>query len=683
MKKINVIIDNKSDQTDLEYTYLCDDVNIKVGATVTVPFGKGNKAIRGCVVGVYEDKVLLESEKEKKYKLKVVETVEQISLSEEIVETAKWMKERYFCRFYDCLELFIPQGSPPKLKLKDIYTEEIKKEKKIDILTDEQNIAVKQIANSINEEKHEIFLLHGVTGSGKTQVYISLINELLSNTDKSAIMLVPEISLTKQIIDRFVNVFGKTKIAVLHSRLTKKQKYEQWQRIKSGEVRVVIGARSAVFAPLDKIGIVVLDEEHESTYKSDKTPKYETVEVAIKRAKKNGGSVILGSATPSAVSYQRSKDGIYTYIPMKKRYNNNQLPEVQVVDISNELKEGNTTSISKELYNEMESTLEKGKQIILFLNRRGYATYIACSKCDYVAICENCGINMTYHKESDTWDCHYCGSKTNNTKICPKCKENGIVQKGFGTEKAEEEVRRLFPTKVVERLDLDTSKKAGFLDKTLKDFGKGKIDILMGTQIVAKGLDFENVGLAGILSADLALNIPDYRSPERCFQLVTQAAGRAGRGSEKGKVIVQTFNPDNYAIECGSKHDYEVFFEKEIEMRKFLCYPPFSDLVSLIISSKNEELSKYWANVCKEHLEKMLGSESEKNIYSPKEMISLNKEIYRYYVLIKCPREEKPKYMGALKAIRAGMIEKKNDRKLTKEELQISIDINPYSIWRG
>ena len=700
MKKVNVVIDNKSDQTDVAYTYLCPKKAAIIGNIVDVPFGRGNKERRACIIEVLQDDIeeLVESELKKselekpesskdklgksKIKYKKITGISEISITAEMIETARWMKERYFCRLYDCLELFLPPGEPPKRKPKEIQSEAIQENKKIEKLTNEQNAALKEISKAIVEKEQSIFLLHGVTGSGKTQVYISAIQEMVDITGKTAIVMVPEISLTKQVIDRFTTVFGKEKIAVLHSKLTKKQRYEQWEKIRNGEIKIVIGARSAIFAPLDNIGIVVLDEEHESTYKSDKTPKYDALEIAIKRTKKFGGSVILGSATPSVVSYQRAKEGIYKYIPMTQRYNNNSLPEVDLVDITNELKEGNRSIVSRELYSEMKENLDRGKQIILFLNRRGYATYIACKKCDYVAKCEVCDINLIYHKETNSWECHYCGRKIKNTKICPACKEESIVNRGYGTEKVEEEVQNLFADKVVGRLDFDTSQKAGVLEKTLRNFAKGKIDILMGTQIVAKGLDFHNVGLVGVLSADIALNIPDYRSAEKCFQLITQAAGRAGRGEEKGQVIVQTFNPENYAIVYGAKQNYEDFFKKEIGLREYLKYPPFSDIVSVVISSKEKELSEYWAHACKTSLEKMLGEEAKDNIYDPMEMISLNKELSKFYVLVKSPREDKPRYMGALKALRNSFLEKKSSKKFAKYELQISIDINPNNLWR-
>ncbi len=681
MEKVKVVIDNKADQTDIEYTYLCPTAIAKVGNVVKIPFGRGNREIRACIVEVIRGDGQKE---ESSIKLKTVIEATDISLTEEIVNTARWMKGRYYCRFFECLNLFIPSGKPPQRELADIHKEEVVPHKEIEELTKEQCKTLEEIKKAIKKEKQELFLIHGVTGSGKTQVYISAIEELIKNdSSKTAIMLVPEIALTKQIIDRFVKCFGKENIAVLHSRLTQKQRYKQWENIRSGQVKVVIGARSAIFAPLTNIGLIILDEEHESTYKSDKTPRYETIEVAIIRAKAFDGSVIMGSATPSIVTYQRAQEGIYKYLPMRERYNKVELPYVEIIDISDELKEGNKTSLSRRLYAQMDETLKNNKQIILFLNRRGYATYITCKYCDHIMKCKDCEVTLTYHKDTNSFDCHYCGTKGEATILCPNCKEEGIVQRGFGTEKVMEEVETLFPDKVVERLDLDTSKKAGFLEKTLKNFGKGKIHILMGTQIVAKGLDFHNVGLVGVLSADLALNIPDYRASERCFQLVTQAAGRAGRGNEKGRVALQTFNPDHYAISCGASQDYEGFYQKEIGLREFLCYPPFSDIVQIVISSNDDGFSKYNADESKIALVKMLGDEAKKNVFDPAEMISLDKKIYKYQIIVRTPREEKAKYIRAFNALRNSFVESKNDRELVKKDLQISIDTNPYNTLRG
>ncbi len=467
-------------------------------------------------------------------------------------------------------------GKPLKSgKTREPFKDEKGEHQPISSLTEEQESALQEICEAIHEDRHDIFLLHGVTGSGKTEVYMQAIGEALYK-GKTAIMLVPEISLTKQIIDRFIGRFGSQEIAVLHSRLSLGERYDQWMRIREGKVKIVIGARSAVFAPFDNIGVIVIEEEHESTYKSDMTPKYETMEVAIIRAKANKGIVLAGSATPSVVSYSRCEEGIYKKLTLKERYNRVALPQVDLVDMRQELREGNRSVLSRELYLGMSEVLDQGKQVILFLNRRGYSTFVSCRECGYVVKCKDCDISLTHHKERNACVCHYCGHVEAAPVTCPQCGSPHIRYFGTGTEKLEEAVGELFENKKVGRLDLDTIRRKGSLEKILNDFGKGKIDILTGTQIVAKGLDFRNVGMVGIVSADVTLNIPDYRSAERTFQLITQAAGRAGRGDEVGRVVIQTYTPDNYAILAAADQNYQTFYEREIQGRKWMQYPPLA-----------------------------------------------------------------------------------------------------------
>ncbi|MEG0157393.1 MAG: primosomal protein N', partial [Anaerovoracaceae bacterium] len=490
------------------------------------------------------------------------------------------------------------------------------------------------------------------------------------------IMLVPEISLTKQIIDRFIGRFGGENIAILHSRLSLGERYDEWKRIRSGKVKIVIGARSAIFAPLTNIGLIILDEEHEATYKSDMSPKYETVELAIKRARAFGGTVILGSATPSVVSYHRSEEGIYHRLSLATRYNAVDLPEVDIVDMREELRDGNKNIFSKKLYQGVEESLAAGKQVILFLNRRGYSTFVSCRECGYVMTCPKCGITLTYHKGKAQCACHYCGLTLPVPTLCPECGSKYIRYFGTGTEKLEETVAELFPGRTIARLDLDTISKKGAAEKILSAFEAGKTDILTGTQIVAKGLDFKNVGLVGIISADISLNIPDYRSAERTFQLITQAAGRAGRGTERGKVVIQTYTPENYAIKAAARQDYLAFYQQEIQMRELLDYPPYSDLIQLVVSSKNEreahEGAKYWENQLRNLIE---GAEHQILPAKPIK-ITLDKEVFKEAVLIKSPRGERNKYMGALKAI-------KEAQKGNKLNYSVAVDVNPYSLWRS
>lgn len=670
MKYVNVVIDNKSDSTDNYFTYGCHDDDVSVGQKVYVPFARSKKLREAYVFQVLDT---IDSE----FKgLKYVDSIdESICLTKEVIETCIWLRKRYFCRYIDAVKLFVPAGNPSKRgKLRKPYKDNKGEEQNIETTTTEQEQALKKIWNSISKNEQGLFLLHGVTGSGKTEIYMQAIEECI-RAGKTAIMLVPEISLTKQIIDRFIGRFSNENIAVLHSKLSSGERYDEWMRIRKGQVKIVIGARSAVFAPLENIGIIILDEEHEATYKSDMTPKYETVEVAIKRTKKSGGVVLMGSATPSVVSYKRSELGIYEKLTLTERYNKNPLPEVKVVDMRKEIKMGNKTIFSKELFLEMEKTLKEKKQIILFLNRRGYSTFVSCRECGYVLRCPNCGVSLTYHKNGNSCTCHYCGYTEPIPNVCPKCNSKYIRYFGSGTEKVEETVCELFEDASVARLDLDTMKKKGAVEKILKDFGDGKTNILTGTQLVAKGLDFKNIGLVGIISADVSLNIPDYRSSERTFQLITQAAGRAGRGNEKGKVVIQTYTPEHYAVESAASQDYESFYKTEIELRELMEYPPFTDLIQIVFSSKKDNDAYVGACSWENELHRMLAN-SKNNILSPKKIdLAVNKEEYKYQILIKAPLEEKKIYMGAIDALKRNKSKKKN--------YNVIVDVNPYSLWRS
>ncbi|QHI74003.1 primosomal protein N' [Aminipila terrae] len=463
------------------------------------------------------------------------------------------------------------------------------------------------------------------------------------------------------------------KIAVLHSRLSLGERYDEWTRIRNGQVRIVIGARSAVFAPLEDIGIIIMDEEHESTYKSDMSPKYDTVEVAIKRAKTFNGLIILGSATPSVVSTYRSEQGIYKRIELKERYNQIALPKIEIVDMREELKLGNKSIFSRLLYDEMQKCLEEKQQVILFLNRRGYSTFVSCRECGYVMKCPECGISLTYHKAENAAVCHYCGKMEPLPKMCPECGSKYIRHFGTGTEKVEELTSSMFPDYPIARLDLDTIKLKGSVDKIINDFRKEKTRILIGTQLVAKGLDFKNVGLVGIISADVILNIPDYRSAETTFQLVTQAAGRAGRGHKEGKVVIQTYNSDHYSIQASSEQNYKAFYDTELLLRRSLMYPPFSDIVQVIVIAKDEQVCKDGAQNVMEAVRGHLGKEFQNNIFEPQPLlINSRKEHYRYYILIKCPKGKRGKCLSAVEKV------KKHINTGKKYQYSVSVDVNPY-----
>lgn len=669
MKYVNVVIDNNNDNTDNLYTYFCEDDRVKVGDKISVPFAKGDR-IRDAYVFQVADKLNQEMKG-----IKFIKGIDpEISLSEESIATCTWMRKQYLCRYIDAVRCFTPVGSSSKRgKIRTPYKDlpgEIGHSK---TLTNEQKEAIGLIEPSVQNSLHKVFLIHGVTSSGKTEIYMRVIEECILR-GKTAIMLVPEISLTTQTIERFIGRFGSEHIAVLHSKLTLGERYDEWMRIKKGEVKIVIGARSGVFAPLSNIGAIILDEEHETTYKSDMTPKYDTIEVAIKRAKLNHGVVLLGSATPSLVSAYKAEKGEYEKIVLKERFNKAPLPAVDIVDMREELKKGNKSIFSHAIYHEMKKSLEDTRQIILFLNRRGYSTFVSCRSCGYVMRCRECGISLTYHKSRDEAVCHFCGYYEKIPTVCPECGGKYIKHFGTGTEKVEEATKDIFPQYVVERLDLDSTKKKGSLDKILNQFKKGKTNILIGTQLVAKGLDFANVGLVGIVSADISLNIPDFRASERTFQLITQAAGRAGRGDKTGKVIIQSYSPGHYSILAAKDHDYEAFYKIETIIRKQLGYPPFSDLFQIILSSKKEEEALYESNrVAKEFIHKA-GSSEERYVMGPQPApMNKIKEHYRYQLLIKCMPGKRKIYSDIINEIKLGISTNQ------KSDLLISIDINPYS----
>lgn len=545
--------------------------------------------------------------------------------------------------------------------------------KSIQSLTAEQQNAIEYIRPAIEKNIHKPFLIHGVTGSGKTEIYLQLINKAIQQ-EKNAIVLVPEISLTLQMIERFKGRFGEEHIAVLHSKLSMGERYDEWIRIKRGHVKIVIGARSSLFAPMKHIGVIIIDEEHEPSYKSDHTPKYDTIETARKRAQLNNAVLVLGSATPTITTYHKTVKGEYERIVLNSRYNKVPLPHVEVVDMREELAYGNKSIFSRKLYNEMKDNLKNHKQIMLFLNRRGYASFVSCRSCGFVLKCPSCGISMTYHFNSQSCVCHYCGLERKMPATCPDCNSKYIKYFGVGTEKVEEIVKETFPDVSCERLDLDTSSKKGSTQKILSKFKEGKTDVLVGTQIIAKGLDFPNVGLVGIVAADISLNIADYRSSERTFQLITQAAGRAGRGKEIGKVIIQTYKPEHYAITTATTHDYKGFYQNEITMRKQLEYPPFVDIIQIIISGENEKkvshlsekiVAKYLKKMGEAHRHYVLGPRP-----APRQKIN---DRYRFQILIKCKPVDRIQIQGIIDNIKEDFNQSAN------KGYSMVIDINPYS----
>ncbi len=585
------------------------------------------------------------------------------------------MKHRYGIRYYDAFRCFIAEGKPPRPgKEKEPYKGLKGHYIRPEHLTDEQQKAVDQIDSALEDGRRESFLLHGVTASGKTEVYMEAIDRALS-LGKSAIMLVPEISLTKQIIEEFAGRFGKDLIAVMHSRLTKRERYDEWERIRAGQARIIIGARMGAFAPAENIGLIIMDEEQETSYKADMTPKYDTVDIAFKRLSFYNGVLLLGSATPSVVSYYRARQGIYKLLTLKERFNKTPLPKVEIADMRQELKNGNNTIFSQRLYELMKEELMNGRQVILLQNRRGYSNFVSCRQCGHVMKCPECNISLTYHKTVEKLICHYCGRTFPVPEKCPECGSKYIKYFGIGTQQVEEAVKKFFPQAVSARLDIDAIKSRKDMDIILDNFAAGKTDILVGTQLVAKGLDFDNVGVVGIIAADTGLNIPDYRSAERTFQLVTQAAGRAGRRDVQGTVVIQTYEPDNYALTDAAAHNYDVFFDQEIRLRKFMDYPPFTDLIMVNFTSEEEEKTFECADMASDYLHRTMGDRAEGRILGPKKSMSFKgKDSFRAYFLIKCPKGDRNEYIFHLENFNKKIINQ-------RFKCSIDIDVNPYSAY--
>ncbi|MDX5678708.1 primosomal protein N', partial [Clostridioides difficile] len=556
---------------------------------------------------------------------------------------------------------------------KSIYKSVLKRIK----LNNEQQEAVDEIKSNMFVDDKKPYLIHGVTGSGKTEVYMEII-EFALNQGLDSIFLVPEIALTPQTIDRLKSRFGDL-VGVFHSKLSEGEKHDVYKAVKAGKVRVLIGARSALFAPFNSLGLIIIDECHESSYKSEKNPKFNAIEVARFMALKNNITLILGSATPSIEEYYRAKSGEYKLINIKSRANDKPLPNIEVVDMKDELDKGNRSIFSLKLQKEIRYAIEENNQVILFLNRRGYANFVSCRKCGYVFQCENCDISLTYHKKSNTGRCHYCGYEKEIPKECPECKSTYVKPFGVGTQKIEEELKYIFPDIKTLRMDKDTTSKKGALDEILNKFKDKEVDVLIGTQMLSKGLDFENVTLVGILSADMILNFPDFKSFETTFQLITQVSGRAGRADKEGKVVLQTYDTEHYAIKHAIEYDYEGFYEDEIKIRKAFGYSPFNNMLSVVVSGEDERL--VIKNIKNMHasliylLEKR-GINDLGFILGPNPCsISKINQNYRWQILFKDENIE----INLLKGIIKYICITKRDLIFDKN-INVSIDINPNSV---
>jgi primosomal protein N' (replication factor Y) (superfamily II helicase) len=535
-------------------------------------------------------------------------------------------------------------------------------------LTEQQSQAIKPVLDVIDQNLHRTFLLYGVTGSGKTEIYLQSIQRVLEE-GKEAIVLVPEISLTPQMVQRFKGRFGDD-VAVLHSGLSVGEKYDEWRKIQRKEVKVVVGARSAIFAPFENIGIIIIDEEHETSYKQEENPRYHARDVAVQRAETHKCPVILGSATPSLESFARASKGVYQLLTLNKRMNDGDLPKVSVVDMREELRNGNRSMFSQELFDKLQTRLEKGEQTVLFLNRRGHSSFIMCRDCGFVVQCPNCDISLTYHRFSNGMKCHYCGYEEGVPNTCPECTSEHIRYFGTGTQKVEEELTKLLPGARIIRMDVDTTSRKGSHEKLLTAFGEGKADILLGTQMIAKGLDFPNITLVGVLSADTMLHLPDFRAAEKTFQLLTQVSGRAGRHTLPGEVVVQTYNPEHYSIELAAEHDFDRFYLQEMAMRKMGAYPPFYYITMITLS--HEDLMKVVgiAEKLSAYVRARL-SDSTIILGPAASPIPRIKNRYRYQCLIKYKRE--PNLTPTLKTVLDQF-----QQQFASGGLTISIDVNPY-----
>ena len=544
-------------------------------------------------------------------------------------------------------------------------------------LNEEQEKVVNLINKEMFNEDKKPYMIHGVTGSGKTEVYMEIIENAL-NQGLDSLMLVPEISLTPQTISRFRNKFGNI-VGVFHSQLSEGEKHDVYKQVKEGKIRILIGARSALFMPFTSLGVIIIDEFHESAYKSEKNPKFNTIEVANFISRKREVSLVLGSATPSIEEYYKAINGQYKLLEINKRANNKPMPKIEVVDMKDELMIGNKSIFSSKLKLDMEEAVKNKNQIILFLNRRGYSNFVSCRKCGYVFTCENCDISLTYHKKSNTGKCHYCGYEKEIPKECPECKSKYIKPFGIGTQKIEEEIKSLFPNMRVLRLDRDTTSKKGSFDRILNSFKNKQADVLIGTQMLSKGLDFDNVTLVGILSADMILKFPDFRSAENTFQLITQVSGRAGRSEQEGKVILQTYDTEHYAIKHAINYDFKGFYQDEIKIRKLFDYAPFNNMLSVVLSGKNNKLVEINAKKMYDTLAYLLnerGIEDLSFILGPNQCsISKINQNYRWQILFKDEDIEINLLKGIIKYICITKREIVFDK-----DINISIDINPYSV---
>lgn len=733
-KIATVAVDNTFFSFDTDYDYILpNEFEAYVGSRVNVPFGKGNTVRSGIIISIKQDD-------NNNTQLKSIVEVLDRPLSDEMVSLALWMKERCFCTTYDCLKQMLPRsygkiGSKSlrmvrltenefdfgtltnkqrnvcelladigaagvneicefcsvgigvlntlkKHNVVEFYNKEVLRNpystakevvKENIVLSPEQNKAYLQNRKLL--DKGGVGLLFGVTGSGKTQIYLKLIDDVL-DTGRDAIVLVPEISLTPQVLEKFHSRYG-SKTAVIHSGLSLGERNDEFKRIDRGEAKIVIGTRSAVFAPVHNLGIIIIDEEQEQTYKSERTPRYNAKDVARYRTKYNNALLLLGSATPSIESYSNALKGKYSLSVLNERYGNAVLPNVVTVDMKNELRNGNKSCISSVLRESLIETVENGKQAILLINRRGYNTFIACNECGHILTCPNCSISLTYHSYNNRLTCHYCGYTKRLDNKCDNCQSDSVRYSGYGTQRIEEEVSALVPGARVLRMDADTTSTKFSHEKLLNQFAQKEYNILIGTQMVAKGLDFEDVSLVGVVNADNSLYDESYFANERAFDLITQVVGRAGRRNTQGKAIIQTVNPYNEIIEFASNQDYKAFYDSEIQIRKLMIYPPFCDIFLATFTGENENDVALCA---KAFFEEMV--ELNKSQYSDVKLVALGptpakiskiNNSYRYRLALKTKNNKRIRQMitNILKSVQKNKLYSK---------VSIGISLNPADI---
>ena len=712
------------DQTFFYHVPKLLENNIKIGVRVRIPFG--NMILDGFVLGISDNSSYNNS------KIKDIINVidKEPVLNKEMLLLGKYMSDNLLASLSSCYQVMLPKALKAEVKSNikikydrylhriksieeiDRYIDNCKYESQINLLCKlkEGDILITKMSSSINtiikygfasiiyEEckrykydgisnykrvnltdkqrlvsdtiissfgKSDTFLLYGVTGSGKTEVYMDVIEKAINN-GKSAIMLVPEIGLTPQIVGKFISRFGNV-ISVLHSKLSDSERYDEYRKITNGESKIVIGTRSAIFVPFNNIGVIIIDEEHTSSYKQDNNPRYSAINVAEWRSKYHNCPLVLGSATPSLESFAKAGNHVYKLLSLTERAGGSVLPIVNIVDMKEEVKKGNFI-LSDMLKNKISEVLSKGEQAIILLNRRGYSSTISCKECGYVYKCPNCDITYTYHKSSNNLKCHYCGYSMVLPNKCSICGSDNLKDYGLGTEKLEETLNSLYKARIV-RMDVDTTSRKGQHQKIIDDFGEHKYDILIGTQMIAKGLDFPLVTLVGVVSIDSSLTSPDYRASENTFQLLSQVSGRAGRSESKGEVIIQTFNPDHYAITLAKNHDYIDFYKEEMKIRKMLKYSPYYYMVLVSITSKDYELGFKEANKIGSYIRNNISSDSIVLGPTMANMFKVN-NIYHYQIIIKYRKDDS--LMKVLKFI--------IDMQVKNNKIDVSIDFNPSRI---